>query len=184
MSDRGRERWGRDLKWSILVLFVVLSPLFGILIDVFILFPHSGDVHGHGVPVFTILLPLLAIFVIVVAAVTELIALIVKTLKGESLCRKGYEYLRISQKCDGVQIPALILHEIDPNAGRCSMRCIYIYQNGRVEKFVNSGVYMPVPTAQSIHASGAPYCQAAYIITVREFENMWNSGCYAGPWPL
>lgn len=184
MSDRGRDRRGKDLKWSILALFVVLSPLLGILIDVCVLFPPSEDVHGHGAPVFTILLPLFAIFVAVVAAVAELIALIVKALKGESPGRKRYEYLRILQKCNGVQIPVLILHEIDPNAGRCSIRCIYIYQDGHVEKFVNNGVYAPVPTAESIHASDAPNFQTAYIMTGREFENIWNSGRYTGPWAI
>lgn len=184
MSDRGRERWGKDLKWSILILFIVLSPLLGILIDVCILFPPSPDAHGHGVPIFTILLPLFAIFVTVVAAVAELIALIVKALKGESTGGKNYEYLKISQKGNNVQTPALILHEIDTNAGRCSVRCIYIYQDGHTEKFLNSGVYAPVPTAESIHASDAPNFQAAYIMTGREFECVWDSGRYTGPWAL
>ena len=181
MSDRRRDRKGGDLKWSIICLFAVLSPLLGLLIDVCIVFPPSSEAHGHGVPIFTILLPLISIFIMVVAAVIELIALVVRALKGESLSRKHYEYLRISQKCNGVQIPALILHEIDPDAGRCSMRCIYIYQDGHVEGFVNNGVYMPVPTAESIHTSGALHSQAAYIMTEREFENVWKSGRYTGP---
>lgn len=184
MSDGGRERWGKDLKWSILILFVVLSPLLGILIDVCILFPPSSDAQGHGAPIFTILLPLFAIFVMVVAAVSELIALIVKALKRESPGRKNYEYLKISQKGNSAQTPALILHEIDTNAGRCSVRCIYIYQDGNVEKFLNRGVYAPVPKAESIHASGAPNFQAVYIMTGREFEYVWDSGCYTGPWAL
>ena len=184
MSDRGRERWGKDLTWSILVLFVVLSPLLGILIDVCILFPPSSDAQGHGAPIFTILLPLFAIFVTVVVAVAELIVLIVKTLKGESPGRKNYEYLKISQKGNSVQTPALILHEIGTNAGRCSVRCIYIYQDGHAEKFLNSGVYAPVPTAESIHASGAPNFQTAYIMTGREFESVWDSGHYTGHWML
>lgn len=182
MSDRGRIRRGKVVKWVILALFVVLSPLLGILIDVFVLFPPSEDVLGHGAPVFTILMPLFAIFVVIVAAVAELIALLIsKALKGESQGRNyneslHYEYLKILQKCDGAQTPAMILHEIDTNAGRCSVRCIYIYQNGFVENFVNNGVYVPVPTAESIHASGASHCQTVHAITGGEFENMWNIG--------
>lgn len=184
MSDRRGNRWGKDLKWSIFGLFAVLSPLIGILIDVFVLFPPSPDALGHGIPVFTILLPLIAIVVMVVVAVIDLIALIMRVLKGESPGRKHYEYLKISQKCNGAQAPAMILHEIDPDAGRCSVRCIYIYQDGHAESFVNNGVYAPVPTAESIHSSGDWHSQTAYIMTGREFENVWNSGRYMGPWAL
>lgn len=175
---------GKDVKWSILALFVVLSPLIGILIDVCVLFPPSADAHGHGVPVFTILMPLFAIFVVIVAAVIDLTALIVNKSKGESSGRKNYEYLRISQRCNGMQTPALILHEIDQNAGRCSVRCIYIYQDGYMDKFVNGGVYMPVSTAESFQSSVAVGFQTAYIITEREFEKVWNSRHYTGPWAI
>ena len=185
MSDRGRrERWGKDLKWSIIGLFVVLSPLLGLLTDICFIFPPSGDSHGHSVPIFTILLPLFAIFVMIVAALIELIALIVKALNRTVPDQKCYEYLKISQECNGVHTPALILHEIDPDAGRCSMRCIYIYQDGHVENYVNNGVYAPVPTVESIHVSDALHSQTAYIMTGREFENVWNSGRYMGPWAL
>lgn len=182
MYDRGRDRRGGDLKWSILGLFIVLSPLLGILIDVCVIFPPSADAHGHGIPIFTILLPLFAVFVTVVVAVIELIKLIVRALNGSTSAIKHYEYLKLSQQCyNGMQAPALILHEIDQDAGRCSMRCIYIYQDGHVEKFVNNGVYVHVPTVKSIQASEASPCQTAYIMTEREFENVWNSGCYMRP---
>ena len=175
---------GKDVKWSILALFVVLSPLIGILIDVCVIFPPSADTHGHGAPVFTILIPLFAIFVVIVAAVIDLTALIVNKSKRDSSVRKNYEYLIISQKSNGIQTPALILHEIDRSAGRCSVRCIYIYQDGYMDKFVNGGAYVPVSTAESFQSSVAVGFQTAYIIAEREFEKVWNSGRYTGTWVL
>ena len=184
MSDRGGNRTEKIVKWSILGGLVLFSPLIGLLIDFCFIFPPSEDSRGHSIPIFTILLPLLAIFVMVIAAVIELIVLIVKALKGPLPGKKCYEYLKISQKCNGVHTPVLILHEIDPDAGRCSMRCIYIYQDGHAENFVNNGVYAPVPTAEAIYAYDASRCRTAYIMTGREFENVWNSGRYMGPWAL
>ena len=183
MSDNGQKRGGGYKNWMIALAGLVgVSPFLGFLIDVFILFPRSSDAHGHGVPVFTILLPL---FVFIVAGIAMLVfgvtILIVKASAGKSTGRtyyehQEYEYLKIFQKCDGPQVPAMILHEIDSGAGRCSVRCIYIYQNGYVENFVNSGVYVPVPTVETIQASGDINCQSAYTITGWEFENIWNSG--------
>ena len=165
---------GKDVKWSILAIFIVLSPLLGILIDVCIVFPPSRDVQGHGVPVFTVLMPLFAIIIAIIAAVIELI---VKASRRSSSVIKHYEYLKITQKCNSIQTPTLILHEIDTDAGRCSVRCIYIYRDGYIEKFVNEGVYVPVPTAKSFHSFGYMQNQTAYIMTGREFENVWNSPC-------
>ena len=182
MSDKGKDRGGGYVKWIVLGIFVFLSPWLGGLIDVYILFPPSPDTQGHGIPVFTILLPLFAIIVAVVAT----IVFVVTDMSARASARRSsgrsyyeslhYEYIKILQKCDGAQIPAMILHEVDKNAGRCSVRCIYIYQNGYVANFVNSGVYVPVPTVESIHASGASHGQSVHIITEGEFENMWNIG--------
>ena len=168
---------GKDVKWSILAILVVFSPLLGILIDVCVLFPPSRDAHGHGAPVFTILIPLFTILVTIIAAVIELIEMIGKAPGRSSASTKHYEYLKISQRCNGIQTPALILHEIDTDANRCSVRCIYIYQDGYVEKFVNDGVYVPIPAAKSFRSSDDAHCQTAYIMTGREFENVWNNAC-------
>ena len=183
MSDRGKDRRGGYVKlFIILGSFVCASPIIGLLMDVFIIFRPSPDSHGHGALFLTILFPMFAIIVAVVATIVFAVTnLIVKAAARKSPGRNyneslRYEYIKIFQKCDGAQNPAMILHEIDTNAGRCSVRCIYIYQNGYVENFVNNGVYVPVPTAEFIQASGASHCQTAYIITGGEFESIWNMG--------
>ena len=184
MSDKGKDHKGGNVKWFFIILgcFVCASPILGLLIDVFVIFRPSPDSHGHGAPFLTILFPVFAIIIAVVATIVfGVINLIVRASARKSQGRSyneslHYEYLKILQKCDGAQTPAMILHEIDKNAGRCSVRCIYIYQNGFVENFVNNGVYAPVPTAESIHASGASHCQTVHVITGGEFENMWDIG--------
>ena len=183
MSDRGKDHRGGYVKlFIILGSFVCASPIIGLLLDVFIIFRPSPDTQGHGAFFLTILFPLFAIFVAVVAT----IAFVVTDMSAKASARRSpgrnyngslrYEYIKIFQKCDDAQAPAMILHEIDTNAGRCSVRCIYIYQNGYVENFVNNGVYVSVPTVESIQASGVSHCQTAYIITGGEFESIWNMG--------
>ena len=187
MSDKGGDRKGGHVKWFFIILgcFVCASPFIGLLLDVCVVFRPSPDSHGHGVFFLTILFPLFAIILAVVAAIVFAVTMLIVKISARGSSGRNqhayqrYEYLKIVQKCDGPQVPAMILHEIDPNAGRCSVRCIYIYQNGYIENFVNNGVYVPVPTAESIHASGILHCQSAYIITKGEFENMWNIGHYA-----
>ncbi|MCH5262309.1 MAG: hypothetical protein J1F42_05295 [Lachnospiraceae bacterium] len=186
MSDRGSNRRGGYVKlFIILGSFVCASPFIGLLIDVFIIFPPSSDAQGHGIPVFTILLPLLAIIVAVVAT----IVFVVTDMSVKASARRlpggnyngslRYEYIKMFQQCDDAQAPAMILHEVDTNAGRCSVRCIYIYPNGYVENFVNKGVYVPVPTAEAIQVAGASRGQSAHIITGGEFESVWNIGQHA-----
>lgn len=190
MSDRGKGRGGRYTKlFIILGSFVCASPFIGILIDVFILFPPSSDAHGHGMLVFTILMPLFALFITVVTTIVCVVANMSTRASAKSTSGRTsgstyyeyqkYEYVKILQRYDGAQSPAMILHEVDTNAGRCSVRCIYIYQNGYVENFVNNGVYVPVPTVESVYASGAAHGQSAQIITGGEFESIWNIGHYA-----
>ncbi len=178
MSDRGGDRGGGFPKWIFLILFIVLSPGIGILIDTRILFPPSPDAHGHGIPVFTILLPL---FAIVTAGIIGIIVLCKNILKSASLRGKHYEYLKVFQQSDNVQAPVLVFHEIDLAQGRCSVRCIQIYRNRYVERFTNHGVYMPVPPAGSMNM---PLGQTAYPTVRQEFDEIWNSGRYIGPLTL
>ncbi len=178
MSDRGEEHGGGFLKWIFLILFILLSPGIGMLIDTRLLFPPSPDAHGHGIPVFTILLPL---FAIVLAGIFCIIGLCKSISKRASLREEHYEYLKVFQQSDNVQAPVLIFHEIDLESGRCSVRCIQIYRNRYVERFANHGVYMPVPPAGSMNM---PAGQTAYTTIRQEFEEIWNSGRYVGPLAL
>ena len=184
MSDDGKKRGGGYVKWFFVSLacFVFASPFLGLFIDVFIIFRPSSDSLGHGAFFLTILFPIFAIIIAVIATIIFAVTMLIAKASHKRLPDRTYyeyqkyEYLKILQSCDSPQVPVMILHEIDPEAGRCSIRCIYIYQNGYVENFVNDGTYIPVPTVESMRASAATQGQSAYIITGWEFENMWNSG--------
>lgn len=180
MSDgRKRHRKGRPWIWiwSCIGIFFVLSYPLGIFIDCCIIFPPSRDVQGHGVPIFMILLPMLAIGVAAVTAVIGLVWIIVRAFSSRA-GRLGYEYLKLTVAGDDAHTPALLFHEIDVASGRCSTRCIQVYRNGYVECLSNHGVYAPVPTAADINAGFARSGQRADIVTEREFEELWNSRRY------
>lgn len=178
MSDRGEKHRGGFPKWIFLILFIVLSPGIGILIDTRILFPPSPEAHGHGIPVFTILVPL---FAVVTAGIIGIIGLCKCISKRASLRGKQYEYLKVFQQSDNAKAPVVLIHEIDLEAGRCSVRCVQIYRNRSVECFANHGVYMPVPPAGSMNL---PVGQTAYTTVRQEFEEIWDSGRYMGPLAL
>ena len=151
---------------------MVSFPL-GVFIDVGIIFRPSPDVLGHGMPIFTILLPLLSIVIIISAAVV--------CVTEKLLRKKRYEYLKIFCQSDDPRAPVLIFHEIDLYSGRCSIKCIQIYNNRYVECLTNHGVYSPIPTAESINT---PFLRRAYITTEKEFETIWNNRCYTEPFAL
>lgn len=168
MSDGRRNRGKKSAKWILLIICAALSPVIGILLDVFVLFPPDADAHGHGLPVFTILLPLLAGFTTVVVL---LITAVSAVWKAASARGKHYEYIKSFWKYNHFPNPAVTFHEIDLDAGRCGIRCIELYGDGHVECLVNKGVYAPVPTVDAINAMPD---YTAYIITGPEFEDMWN----------
>lgn len=182
MSDgRKRHRKGRPWIWiwSCIGIFFLLSYPLGIFIDCCIIFPPSRDVQGHGVPVFMILLPMLAIGVAAVTAVIGLVWIIVRAFSPRA-GRLGYEYLKLTVAGGDAHTPALLFHEIDVAAGRCSTRCIHVYRNGYVECLSNHGVYVPVPTAEAVNASNVQPFQRADFTDDREFEEIWNSRRYRG----
>lgn len=172
MSDRG----GKFPKWVFLLVFVGISPWIGMFIDTRIIFPPNEEVHGHGIPIFTILIPMAAV---ILSGVFLLIAGIRKVLQMTS-DGKQYEYLKLFRQSNDRLAPVVILHEIDLNAGRCSVRCIQIYRSRYVECFQNTGFYVPIPHVQSFN-DPFQVSQRAFITGRQEFEEIWNSRLYSGP---
>ncbi len=175
MSDRVRKNGGKFPKWVFLLIFVVLSPWIGMFIDFRIIFPPSAAAQGHGIPIFTILTPLIAI------GLSVIFLLIAGAKKASEMvaCRgKHYEYLKLFWQGNDMPGSVLTFHEIDLDAGRCSIRCIQVYRNRYVECFANHGVYTPVPPVQSMNG---PFRQRAFVTVRQEFEEIWNSRCYLGP---
>lgn len=184
MSDGRKNRGWKPVKWILLIIFILLSPWLGSLIDIYILFPPLPDGLGHGIPVFTILLPLFAIFIAIIMLLIAAVKAIWRkvSLNGSpSAGEKHYEYIKNEEhyeyiksfwKYSEVNEPVLTLHEIDLDAGRCGIRCMEIYRDGHVERLVNNGIHAPVPTVEAINALSR---YTAYIITKQEFEDIWNS---------
>ena len=175
MSDRGKNSGGKFPKWIFLLIFVGLSPGIGMFIDFALIFPPSAEAHGHGMPIFCILMPLIAIGLSVICL---LIAGVRKASEMIAYRGKHYEYLKIFWQGNDMLRPVLTLHEIDLDADRCSVRCIQVYRSRYVECFVNHGVYTPVPPVQSVKG---PFQQRAFVTVRREFEETWNSRRYLGP---
>lgn len=174
MSDRGKNNGGKFPKWIFLLTFVGLSPGIGMFIDFVLIFPPSAEAHGHGVPIFTILMPLIAIGLSVICL---LIAGVRKASEMVAYRGKHYEYLKIFSQSKDKQAPAVTFHEIDLDAGRNSVRCIQVYRNRYVQCFLNHGVYTPVPPVQSMNG---PFHQGAFVTVRQEFEDIWNSRRYFG----
>lgn len=175
MSDRGKNNGGKFPKWIFLLTFVGLSPGIGMFIDFAIIFPPSAEAQGHGMPIFTILMPLITI------GLSVLVLLITGVRKvSEMIAYRGkhYEYLKLFPQSQDEQAPVVTFHEIDLDAGRCSVRCIQVYRNRYVQCFINPGVYTPVPAVQSMNG---PFRQRAYVTVRQEFEEIWNSRRYPGP---
>lgn len=175
MSDGRKNRGWKLVKWILLIIFILLSPWLGILIDVYILFPPNPDAHGHGIPVFTILMPMLAIFIAIIMLLIAAVQAIWRkvSLNGSpSAGGKHYEYIKLFWKYSEVKEPVLTLHEIDLDAGRCSIRCIEIYRDGHAECLMNNGIHTSVPTVEAINDS---LQYTAYVITKQEFEDTWNN---------
>lgn len=181
MSDRRKRRRKSSAWvwiWSCIGIFFILSFPLGFYIDMYIIFPPSREVQGHGMPIFMILLPLLAIGLSVVTAVIGLILKLVKVLSHRS---EHFEYLKITANVSDENTPFQTLHEIDLDAGRCSTRCIQIYRNGYVACLMNPGMYAPIPTAAFINVSNAMPPQRADIVSGREFEELWTYRRYPEP---
>lgn len=175
MSDGRKRRRNKNkwiIIWSSIAIFFLLSFPLGLYIDVGIIFRPSPDAHGHGIPIFTILLPLLAIGA---AVVTGLICIIARVVSPRS---EHFEYLKLTINDSDMRAPVLLLHEIDVDAGRCSTRCIQIFRNGYVACLTNRGVYAPVPPAAFINTSYTMPPQRADITTEQEFERIWNTRRY------
>ena len=169
MSNGRKNRgWKSVILLILLFIFVISSFPLGIYIDVNILFPPNPDAHGHGIPVFTILLPMLAIFI---AMIILFIMAVHAIWKAASSKRKRYEYIKSFWKYSYEQEPVLTLHEIDLDAGRQGVRCIQIYRDGHKECFVNNGIHEPVPTVEAINALDN---YTAYLITKQEFQDTWS----------
>lgn len=168
MSNGRKNRGWKFVILIILLIFIVLSPGLGILIDVNVLFPPNPDAHGHGIPVFTILLPMLAIFITVVILFIMAVHAI---WKGRTSKKKHYEYIKVFWKYSYEQEPVLTLHEIDLDAGRQGVRCIEIHRDGHKECLVNKGIYEPVSTVEAINALSN---YTAYHITEQEFQDTWS----------
>ena len=168
MSDGRGNRGRKPNKWLLPIICIGISHVLGIFVDVCIFFPPRADVHGHGVPVFSILFPL---FVLIPAAVAYFVMVVQAIWKVVSSRRKHYEYIKSFWKYSDADEPVLTLHEIDLDAGRSGIRCIEVYRDGHAERLVNKGMYAPVPTVESINALPN---YTAYIITKEEFEDIWN----------
>ena len=168
MSNGGKKRGWKFVILIFLLIFVVLSPGLGILIDVNILFPPNPDAHGHGIPVFTILLPMLAIFIAVIVLFIMAVHAIWKSASSKG---KHYEYIKSFWKYSYQNEPVLTLHEIDLDSRRQGVRCIQIYRDGHKECLVNNGIYEPVPTVEAINALDN---YTAYLITKQEFQDTWS----------
>lgn len=181
MSDKGKKPGGKFPIWFlaliILVVFVVLSPWIGLLIDFTIIFPPDMEVQGHPAPFLTILLPL---FALILLGIFLFITALCKVLWLITYRGKRYEYLKIFLKNNGVQAPVVILHEIDPKAGRNSVRCILIYQNRYVECFQNHGFYTPIPSVNAMNGR-EPFKLNAFFMDRQEFDEIWSSRRYGGP---
>lgn len=181
MSDRRKRRrkgsaWA--WIWICISIFIVLSIPLGLYIDFCVIFPPSADAHGHGIPIFTILLPL---FALGLAAFTAVIGLILKLVRVLSHRSGHFEYLKITIYDSNENTPFQTFHEIDLDTGRCSARCIQIYRNGYMACLTNPGMYAPVPTAAFINGSNAMPPQRADIVSGREFEELWTYRRYPGP---
>lgn len=168
MSDRRGNRGRKPVIWILLLIFVIVSPGLGIIIDICVLFPPSPDAHGHGIPVFTILLPLFAIFT---AVITLLIMAVTSIGRAVSSKGKHYEYIKSFWKYSYENEPVLTLHEVDLDTGRYGARCIEIYRDGHKECLVNKNIYEPVLTVEAINALDN---YTAYLITAQEFEDIWS----------
>ena len=169
MSNGRKNRgWKSVILFIFLFIFVVSSFPLGIYIDVNILFPPNPDVLGHGIPVFTILLPMLAIFVVMIILFIMAVHAI---WKGRASKKKHYEYIKVFWKYSYEQEPVLTLHEIDLDAGRQGVRCIEIYRDGHKECLVSNGKYEPVSTVEAINALSN---YTAYFITKQEFQDIWS----------
>lgn len=168
MSDGRGNRGRKPNKWIFPIICVGISPVLGIFVDICILFPPRADAHGHGIPVCSILFPLLASFA---AVVIYLVMAANAAWKAVSSRGKHYEYIKSFWKYSDADEPVLTLHEIDLNAGRNGMRCIEIYKDGHAKCLENKGVYAPVPTVESINVLPN---YTAYIIMKQEFEEIWN----------
>ncbi len=168
MSNGRKNRGWKFVILIFLFIFIVLSSGLGILIDVKILFPPNPDAHGHGIPVFTILLPMLAIFI---AVIVLFIMAVHAIWKAASSKRKHYEYIKVFWKYSYEKEPVLTLHEIDLDAGRQGVRCIEIYRDDHKECLVNKGRYEPVSTVEAINALDN---YTAYHITEQEFQDIWS----------
>ena len=168
MSNGRKNRGWKSVIWIFLLIFIVLSPGLGILIDVNILFPPNPDVHGHGILVFTVLLPMLAIFIAVIVLFIMAVHAIWKAVTSKE---KHYEYIKSFWKYSYENEPVLTLHEIDLDAGRQGVRCIEVYRDGHKECLVNNGIYEPVPTVEAINALDN---YTAYFITKQEFQDTWS----------
>lgn len=168
MSNGRKNHRRKPDKWILLVSSIGISFLLGVFLDVCVLFRPSADAHGHGIPVLSILLPLLAIAAIVVILWVMAVATV---WKKASTRGKHYEYIKSFWEYSHANEPVLTLHEIDLDAGRCGIRCIEIYRDGHKECLVNKDSYAPVPTVESINVLPN---YTAYIITKQEFEDIWN----------
>ena len=169
MYDGRKNRGWKSVIWIFLLIFIVLSPGLGIFIDVNFLFPPNPDVHGHGIPVFTILLPMLAIGIALLILFIMAVCAIWKSVFSKG---KHYEYIKSFWKYSCEKEPVLTLHEINLNEGRQGVRCIQIYRGGHKECFMNKGIYDMVPTVEAINALGN---YTAYLMTEQEFNDIWSS---------
>lgn len=167
-NERKNRGWKFVILFIFLFIFVVSSFPLGIYIDVNILFPPNPDVHGHGIPVFSILLPMLAIFI---AVIVLFIMAVYAVWKAASSKGKHYEYIKLVWKYSDEQEPVFTLHEIDLDADRHGVRCIEIYRDEHKECLVNKGMQGSVPTVEAINAMGI---YTAYFITEQEFQDIWS----------
>lgn len=168
MSNGNGNRGRKPDKWILLISSIGVSFLLGVFLDVRVLFRPREGVHGHGIPVFSILLPLFAIFVVIIIL---FVTAVTAVRKMPASCGKHYEYIKSCWKYSHANEPILTFHEVDLDKGRCGVRCIEIYRDGHKECLVNKSTYAPVPTVESINALPD---YTAYIITRQEFEDTWN----------
>ena len=88
----------RALLWLIMIpvqlLIAILLVILGAYIDGNVLFVHTPETHGHGFPVFSMLLFFFAAFVTVIVIIVSIVITIVRLVVLTNRNKKLYNYLQ------------------------------------------------------------------------------------------
>lgn len=98
--------------------------------------------------------------------------------------KNNFEYIKLFVEYESVDLPVVYLYEVDLNNNRFLLREIEIFAN-KIIKFDDDPYrdvieVIPIPTTEEFNAKIWGEGFYATVISVEEFNEIWNNGIYTG----